>query len=416
MDKIKELRAKVEELVGKMRSMLELADSETRDLSEAETTEYAALEANADKTQRDIDRLVALQKREEKAGEGADKPYKVSFRRSAVDTPKEFRNVGEFIFSVLYNRDDPRLQDCQYREQSMGTGSEGGFAVPEQFRPELLQVSPADAIFRPLSQVIPAGDPPDAKITMPALDQTASENVYGGVVVAKVGEGGAKGETDIRLKEVSLEPGEVAAYITVTDKLLRNWQSASALLSGQLRKAIIGWEDQQIYNGNGIGGPLGVINAPCKIDVTRATASTIATADVRNMFARIKMGGSYLWVASQTTFPQLSALADAGKNPLFHTDMSKPVPNTLMGVPLRFHDRSVALGTRGDLILVDMGYYLIKDGSGPFVASDLGIGNFTTNKTRIKIFWNVDGKPWLSAPLPLEGSTSNTVSPFVVLN
>jgi hypothetical protein len=28
----------------------------------------------------------------------------------------------------------------------------------------------------------------------------------------------------------------------------------------------------------------------------------------------------------------------------------------------------------------------------------------------------VDGQAWLREPIPLEGSTANTISPFVVLN
>ena len=59
--------------------------------------------------------------------------------------------------------------------------------------------------------------------------------------------------------------------------------------------------------------------------------------------------------------------------------------------------------------------YLIKDGSGPFVSASEHV-YFTSNKTVIKIFTNVDGKSWLNEPIPLEGSTANTVSPFVVLN
>jgi HK97 family phage major capsid protein len=72
------------------------------------------------------------------------------------------------------------------------------------------------------------------------------------------------------------------------------------------------------------------------------------------------------------------------------------------------------VGTEGDLILADCSYYLIKNGSGPFVEASPHV-YFTSNQTVIKAFWNVDGKPWLSQPIPLEGSTSNTVSPFVVL-
>jgi hypothetical protein len=65
-------------------------------------------------------------------------------------------------------------------------------------------------------------------------------------------------------------------------------------------------------------------------------------------------------------------------------------------------------------VLVNCEYYLIKDGSGPFVDSSPHV-HFTSNRTVIKIFWNVDGKPWLSEPLHLEGSKTNTISPFVVL-
>lgn len=417
MDKIQELRDKISANVAGLRAMLDKADGEKRDLTEEEVAAYDALDQETDKLKRDLARLEKLAADEEETRR-KEEPYKANWRRKNAK-PQEFSCIGEFIATIAYNRGDPRLQDCEYREfqtreQSMGTGTEGGFAVPQQFRPQLLQVQPAEAIFRPRCQVIPAGEPPDAKITMPALDQTSAENVYGGVVVQKVAEGGTKNETDIRLKEISLEPGEVAGYITVTDKLLRNWQAASGLLGAQLRKAIIGWEDSQIYNGNGIAGPLGVLSAPCAIVVNRGTASTIVTADVNSMIARLKMGGSYLWVASQTTLPQLLTLRDAGSFNLFQMDYTKPIPATLLGIPLMFHDRSVALGTKGDLILVDMGYYLLKDGSGPFVDVSQHV-LFTSNKTIIKAFWNVDGKPWLSAPLPLEGATSNTVSPFVVL-
>jgi hypothetical protein len=38
---------------------------------------------------------------------------------------------------------------------------------------------------------------------------------------------------------------------------------------------------------------------------------------------------------------------------------------------------------------------------------------FTENKTVFKIFWNVDGQPWLTAPFRQEGGYE--VSPFVLL-
>jgi len=425
-EKIKELRAQAEELIGKMKAMLDKADEEKRDLTEAETAEYAEHERQCDKLQKDIERREKLESTEDGVSGEREKPYKVNLRSSRQrNTPREWREgsegFGEFLYVVCFDRSDPRLQDCyvefETREQSMGTGTEGGFAVPEIWRPELLQVQPQDAIFvPPWVREIPAGDPPDAKITMPALDQVGSDvNIYGGVVMYKVGEGKALTETGIKLKEISLEPNGIGGYITVTNKLLRNWGAAGTLLATQMRKALAGYKDTQIYNGNGVAGPLGILNSPAKIEVTRTTANTIVTADINSMIARIKMGGTYRWIASQTTLPQLLTLKDSNNNNLFSMDISKPIPASLYGIPLQFFDRSVALGTAGDLILVDAGYYLTKRGSGPFVSSDGGLVNFTSEKTLIKIIDNVDGKPWLSAPLPLEGSTSNTVSPFVIL-
>ncbi len=415
-EKIAELRAKFEAALEKMKAMLTKAEEEKRDMTAEEEAEYAVLDASTDKIDRDIKRLEKLDAAEARAVDG--QLHIPNFKKRTV--PSEWRSFGEFLYAVRFNHNDPRLQDCEYKEWeerdlTMGTGTQGGFAVPTQFRPELLSVTPQQAIFRPRATVIPAGDPPDAKISMPALDQTAQQNCYGGVIMYKVGEGGVLTESNIRIKEVSLEPFELGGYIQVTDKLLRNWSAASPLIEAQLRKAMIGYEDTQFYSGNGVAGPTGIINSPCRIDVARATANAIAIADVRNMFARAKMGGSFFWVASQTILPQLMQLQGGNSENIYIFDAAKPIPNSLVGLPLMFADRSVALGTRGDLILVDASYYLIKDGSGPFVAASEHVA-FLNGITTIKITWNVDGKAWLTAPLPLEGATTNTVSPFVVLN
>lgn len=80
---------------------------------------------------------------------------------------------------------------------------------------------------------------------------------------------------------------------------------------------------------------------------------------------------------------------------------------------MRWNNRAPALGSKGDVVLADWSYYLIKDGSGPFVAASEHV-LFQSNKTMIKVFWNVDGAPWLTAPFKEENGYE--VSPFVVLN
>lgn len=422
-EKLKAMRAKIEENLAKLRAMLDLVDKEKREFTEEEVQAYAALEAETDKLEKEHEREEKQAIREARAGEREDVIYLADYNSRKQTPAKEFRNFGEFVYTIAYNKGDPRLRDlyhaysAEFRAQTMGTGSEGGFNVPEQFRPELMSVPPQGAVVRPRARVIPAGDPPDAKITMPALDQTNGANMYGGVTVAAVAEAGTKTETSAKFREVALEPQEVAGWIRVSDKLLRNWGAASVTLATLLRQAMMGWEDYRFVRGTGMAEPLGIIASPARIVVGRQTASQVTWQDVRTMYSKLKFGGSPVWIASQTILPYLMTIADAGSNNLFVTAFAGaagPVPATLFGFPILFNDRSPALGSEGDLMLVDLQYYLIKDGSGPFVDASPHV-YFTSDQTVIRITWNVDGKPWLTEPLQLEGSAANTISPFVVL-
>lgn len=140
------------------------------------------------------------------------------------------------------------------------------------------------------------------------------------------------------------------------------------------------------------------------------------------MLGRVKMGGMPIWTESQTIIPQLAAMVDSGGHAVClgsngnQGAAANAAPSTLMGFPLMFAERLPALGTKSDLCLLNLPYYLVKDGSGPIAASSEHI-LFLSNKTVFKIVWNVDGRPWLTEPVQLEGAAAgNTVSPFVVLN
>ncbi len=332
------------------------------------------------------------------AGEGTDEPT----------TP--FRNFGEFVRCVRFG---PETEE--ERAFSMTTGAEGGILIPDQFLSDIQALKPEEAIVRPRAMVIPAGDPPDAKISLPALKQGA-DGVYGGVEVVWIAEGAEKPETDAKLEEIILDPQEVAAHSTLSDKLIRNAPAASPFVSNLLRGAIINSEDYAFLRGDGVGKPKGILLADALLTVTRNTASDVKFADISTMLSYLlpDSWGSALWVANVSTLPKLVQLADAAGNSIFIAgDASKGIPATLLGIPIRFTGKTPTLGNEGDLMLTDFSYYLIKDGSGPFVSASEHV-YFKNNKTVIKAFWNVDGQAWPSEALTLEdGSTE--VSPFVAL-
>ena len=439
MDKIIEMKNQKFELIKQQRALLDKVDAENRKLTDEENVEYKNLSDQVDVLDRDIlDREADLERRRKLAAKEAEaKTARTAIKDGNltegedVDPEKEFRNAGEFLHAIARFKQDGRRDErldilMEKREQTMGTGATGGYALPEQFDSTIRQVQAQEAILRPRAAVNPAGSPPDAKLTFPSLDQTSAQNIYGGVTVVHTGEGVTMTETTANLREVSLEPKEISAYIVVTNKLLNNLDAAWAFVTRQLSQAMVGQEDYDFMRGDGVNKALGFINCAAAITYTRAGgagAAAITFADAYGMLARMLMrGGSYLWLASQTIIPQLAAMVDAGSHAIWlggagpaNNAGAGPLPSTLLGLPVVFSDRLPARGTKGAVSLVNLSYYLIKDGSGPAAASSEHV-YFTSNKVVFKIVWNVDAHPWLTEPIGLEGSTTNTVSPFVILN
>ena len=424
MSKLLAMREQRATKIKGLRAIVSAAEAADRELSAEETASYDALMAEVAQLDASIAREMKLEELE------ASSSHPLPAVAAAIgagrvppgpEASKNFenavsRNPNDQRLASLYKDFDPKA------EQRMDTGSAGGFAVPTQFRETLMAVEGQEAVIRPRAEVIPAGSPPDAAITMPALDQTGDvpDNVYGGVTVEKTAEGGSKPEKSFALRQITLEPQEFSGYLEATDKLLRNWSAASALIERLFRNAMMAKEDHEFLTGNGIGGPLGILNAGATYDVARTTAGTIVFDDVIAMLSRLlQRGGQPVWMASQSTMPKLLQLRNLSGSPavgdgalVYQPSLQPGIPDMLLGYPVIWHERSPQLGTAGDLVLADLSYYLIKDGSGPFVASSEHV-KFRENKTVFKIFWNVDGQPWLTAPFKQEGGYE--VSPFVAL-
>lgn len=406
--KLKALYDKRALFVQQRKALLDKAIGEERLLTAEEEAENKRLAAEIDK----MDNLIVYARSipDDSTHGSADPEPQPSVR--------EIRDFGELLYLARFVPQDERLRELaatrEIRDMSMGVGTAGGFLVPDQFGPLLEPIQPQEAVFRPRARVIPAGTPPDAAITLPALDQSGARGVFGGVQVVWIAEAVTKPQTEPELREVKLEPQEVAAHIVASDKLLRNTAAAGALIQTLLRGAIFAAEDQAFLNGTGVGQPLGIIGHPASINVARAGAGAIAYADCVNMFAAALMGGGrQIWIGSQTILPQLMQMVTPLGQLVWQPSAREGMPMSLLGIPLILNARSPVLGAQGDLILADLNYYLIKDGS-PLAIAASEHPRFTRNQTIIKGFWNVDGQPWLNGPLLLEDGVTQ-VSPFVVL-
>lgn len=420
MNKLQRLIALKDSLTLELQAIL---DSEGDILTEDETLRFESKKNQLETVKSQIEMLqnfeVETVKSETVETKAAKSVYSNSNFVKGPEAVKEFETCEQFVQATIFNPEDSRLDYSEYRsEQRMGTGAKGGFLIPSQFIAEVRSLDPEVSLVRPRATVIPAGSPPDAEVSFPALDQNAiggESSMYGGVQISKVEEGGLKPSTDANLRLITLKPYEMAAIIPLTDKLLRNAPAVSSWATNLLRSALTAFEDTQFLKGNGIGGPLGVLDSGAAYTVNRAVSNQIAFLDIKNVYGRFKGNeGNAVWAASRSAFAyMLSMVGDGGGATNIISFNSATSTLSLYGIPVVKNARMRALGARGDLALMDLSNYLIKDGSGPIIETGFATGQFESNKRSIKVTFNVDGKSWLDEHVVDEGNHAG--SPFVVL-
>lgn len=337
---------------------------------------------------------------------------------------KLFPSLGNFLKDVCAKDTNEesfkRVKEYVQKELSMDDDPKGGYLIPTKFREGLLQVGPEEAIVRPRAFVIPAGSPPDAALEMPLLQQSGLTSqdhgdLYGGIWFGWTLEGASKTNTEISLDMVEYKPYEWSGYCVLTDKVMRNAAQLEAIVKMKYKEGLIGFEDYHFLLGTGVSQPMGVIHSPATIQITRNTTVRILFADITAMMDVFLGGPKAVWVINKACRSQIILLVDANGNSIWiQGNIAKKIPDTLMGIPIVWTYKVPVLGTRGDIGLYDFSKYIVKDGYGPAFAKSEHV-YFLSNRTALKMFGNVDGKPWLKGSLTADDN-STEISPFVVLS
>ena len=364
---------------------------------------------------------------------GLDKDTLAAIEHKGADgTPALFKNWGQFLEKAFQagnpkfaGQVDSRLIHFRDEAPSSGkdmsgaTGAGGGFLIPAEFRADLQAAIAERSIVRGRATVIPMAR---RQVDIPVVDQTgttaAVPHWFGGMTFYWAEEAGAKTETDAAFRQISLVAHKLIGYTRASDELVDDSAiSLAAFLAGPLGMAGgVAWmEDYAFLRGTGAGQPLGVINAGCTIVEGRAAANAVALDDIIDMLEHFLPGGRGVWVASQSVLPSIYTLNGPAGNPsyVWIPNASEKAPGTLFGYPLVFSEKPPALGTRGDIGIYDLSYYLVGDRQATTVESTK-YDRWSYDQTSWRVVHRVDGQPWLSTWLTLQDGAS-TVSPFVIL-
>lgn len=345
------------------------------------------------------------------------------------DRSKHFRNLGEQLQAIFNHyaskgtSTDPRLVRAPTGAGEVDpTG--GGFLVQVDFGASIFML--AHDMGEILSRVskTPISEKSNG-LKIPGVDETsrATGSRWGGVSSIWAAEGTAGTESKPKFRMVEFDLKKLISKMTVTDELLMDTTALTSIASTAFSEEVMFMTEDGIYEGTGAGQPLGIINSPSRVTIAAEkgqVAATIVKENIDKMWQSAwgRSRKNMVWLYNQDAESQFSALNGAvgtGGELVFMPPggISAAPFATLKGRPIIPVEYAAALGTEGDIALVDLSQYMLVDKGGVQIATSMHVA-FDTDEMRFRITYRVDGKPMWSKPLsPFKGSTSR--SPFVTL-
>ena len=411
---MEELIREMEECLATMERINGLVSTEKRGYKEEEKTEYERCKKRHGEIQEQLQESQYLTQQRDLRNALGNQGDDGSQGDDGDGEERSFDSIGE-VASAAYSMVSQRGFVHAKRDLLMDAGPSGGYLVPDKQLDGILNVKADKAIVRPMALAIP-GDPdhPDQKIIMPAL-KTGSLGEFGGWAFEGLADGVAPAaDNDLDFDQITLDPYEQVGTIKVSEQLMRNARGLDAFLRKTILAAKGAIEDFQFFNGDGTKGPTGILSSPSLLKLARATTALITFADVKAIIARqLDLNGA-VFTITRSAMPQIMSLADDNGNAIFIAgDATKGISDRLMGFPIKWNTHTPAVGNPGDILLNNLGYYLIGDGTSFRIDVGYSGDDFKKRLVTLRALWDVDGKSWVLAPV--ERMDGITYSPFVGL-
>jgi len=331
---------------------------------------------------------------------------------------KEKDNFGEFQKKHETHFEQPVLKSIS--GMSTQVGADGGLLILPEFNTTIMERVYTNDLWNRTDQYTLAGN----NMTFLASAETSRANGsrHGGLQAFWTQEAGTIQSSKPALRQFSLKLKKIAVVVYLTDELI---EDAGPVLEQYVARCV-GDEfnfmlGDAIFNGSGVGQPLGIMNAPSLLAITKESnqsAGTIVAENIDKMWARRFVGGNYAWYHNQDCGPQLDSLSQsigtAGVALYRPADgIAGVAPQLLKTAPRVETEFNATVGTAGDIVLADLGQYITISKGGIAQAVSVHV-EFLTDQTALRFTMRVDGQPWEhSALTPYKGS--NTQSSFIAL-
>jgi HK97 family phage major capsid protein len=319
-----------------------------------------------------------------------------------------------------------RLMNAPTATASENVGADGGFAVPPEFRADIMtKVLGEDQLISLCDQVETVSN----SLTVPK-DETAPWSTAG-IQAYWEAEGAQLQQKKPALQNDTIRCQKLTALVPVTNELI---EDAPGLVSYLQRKApeVMQFKvNDAIINGSGAGMPLGILNGGCLITVAKETSqpnATILAANVIKMYNGMlaEWRTDAVWLINSDAEQQLMQLTQPVKNvagtenvggwPIYVPPggLSAQPFGTLLGKRVVPTQACQTLGTVGDIIFASMGQYAaVQRAGGIRVDSSIHVF-FDYDTTCFRFIFRMGGQPWWSSTVAAKNG-SGVYAPFVTL-
>lgn len=297
------------------------------------------------------------------------------------------------------------------------SGVTGGYLVPAEYLPGLLQVSMENAVVRPRASTQPVTSNSGF---WPALDQYTAPTAgvgqsafAGGVRAYWTSEAGALTETEPTFKQIEFNIRKMGGYSLVSNELIADsGQAIESLLTMQFGRAIAAMEDYAFLRGDGVGKPLGVLNWGGLVNQTPASDNAFGKTDALNMLAKFLpiSQGNGVWAMHRSVIPDFNSFTSQTSDLVQYRES---MPASLLGYNIVYSEHLPQANNSGNVILADFAAYIIFDRADVAVAFSPHF-KFTNDQGTWRFTKRLDGQPWMTSSVTLaDPQGSYTVSPFV---
>jgi HK97 family phage major capsid protein len=360
MSKLNEKLQKRAALVTNMRKVLNLADSEKRNLTADETTKYEAYEADILNLDKEIRREQDLEKLEGQINFVPDSQFKPNPNGDGPVNKLATKEYSNAFFNGYMRKGINGMSPDYTNALEVGTNSEGGYLVPQEWAQSLITALPELVVMRRYAEVI-----------VTASDRNIPIETSRGAFTW-IDEEGAYGTNDPVFGNIVLSAHKVGGIVKVSEELL---QDNVYNLEGRLRQMAMeefaDKEEDAFINGDDSGKPEGVFQTTTVggVSVTGTTGAVSATAaitfdniiDTYYGLAR-KYRTNAAWLASDGHAKLIRKLKDSDGQYLWQPSLVAGEPDRLLNRPFEVSDSAPApaTATRG-LCFGDWRYYTIVD-------------------------------------------------------